>query len=101
MDRVWRYYFAWGSYRTWRSDRSGGVVTRNVAPYEVVAGCPARHISWRFSEEKRAQIMDLQWWDWSDERMCENMGLLNFDVDIEHDEDKFRKLIEMQQKQEE
>ena len=45
--------------------------------------------------------MDLQWWDWSDERMCENMGLLNFDVDIEHDEDKFRKLIEMQQKQEE
>lgn len=40
------------------------VVTRNVAPYEIVAGNPARHIGWRFDEATRAALCDSAWWTW-------------------------------------
>jgi acetyltransferase-like isoleucine patch superfamily enzyme len=45
------------------------VVTRSVAPYEVVAGNPARHIKWRFDEATRAALLRIRWWDWPDEKV--------------------------------
>jgi chloramphenicol O-acetyltransferase type B len=40
------------------------LVTKDVAPYDIVGGVPARHIRWRFSEEIRAGLLATAWWDW-------------------------------------
>lgn len=42
---------------------AGSIVTKNVLPYSVVAGSPARHIRFRFSEEEISFLQDNQWWD--------------------------------------
>jgi acetyltransferase-like isoleucine patch superfamily enzyme len=40
------------------------VVRRDVAPYSVVAGNPARHIKSRFSQEKIDALLKIAWWNW-------------------------------------
>jgi hypothetical protein len=39
-------------------------VNRDVPPYAIFAGQPARLIRYRFAEEIRDALLDLQWWDW-------------------------------------
>lgn len=41
------------------------VVTRDVAPYAVVAGNPARVVKFRFDEETIERLLALKWWDWN------------------------------------
>lgn len=41
----------------------GAVVVKDVAPYEIVGGNPARHIKFRFDEEIRSLLEELRWWD--------------------------------------
>lgn len=43
---------------------AASVVTRDVAPYSIVAGNPARHIRFRFAEADIATLEGLAWWDW-------------------------------------
>ncbi|WP_438727190.1 CatB-related O-acetyltransferase [Parasphingorhabdus sp. DH2-15] len=45
------------------------VVTKDVPPYAVVAGQPARIIKHRFAEDVIDRLNALQWWDWPDERV--------------------------------
>ena len=40
------------------------VVTRDVAPYSVVAGDPARHIKFRFSQDTIDALLGIAWWNW-------------------------------------
>jgi len=40
----------------------GAVVTKDVPPYAVVAGVPAKIIKYRFDEETIEKLMELQWW---------------------------------------
>lgn len=40
------------------------VVTKDVAPYEVVGGIPAHHIRWRFEEPVRDALLRIAWWTW-------------------------------------
>ena len=42
---------------------AGSVVTKDVPPFAVVAGNPAKIIKYRFSEEKIQQILKSPWWD--------------------------------------
>lgn len=39
-------------------------VNRDIPPYAIVAGSPAKIIKYRFDEETRDILNDLNWWDW-------------------------------------
>jgi len=43
---------------------TGAVVTRDVEPYAVVVGNPARTVRFRFDEETRLALLEAAWWDW-------------------------------------
>jgi acetyltransferase-like isoleucine patch superfamily enzyme len=43
---------------------AGSVVTKEVAPYSIVGGNPARHIRYRFDDEKIRALQAIAWWDW-------------------------------------
>jgi phosphonate metabolism protein (transferase hexapeptide repeat family) len=49
---------------------AGAVVTKNVEPYAIVAGVPARRIKWRFPKSIRERIIKLAWWDWDHDRLA-------------------------------
>lgn len=52
---------------------SKSVVTKDVQPYAIVGGNPAKEIRKRFSEEEIEQLLDIRWWDWTIERITENV----------------------------
>lgn len=52
------------------------VVTRNVAPYSIVAGNPARHVKFRFDEAAVKALEEIAWWDWPLEKIKEAWPLL-------------------------
>jgi virginiamycin A acetyltransferase len=49
------------------------VVTKDVPPYTIVGGVPAKVIKKRFSEEMINKLMDIQWWNWDDEKVKEKL----------------------------
>ena len=48
---------------------SGAMVTRDVAPYTIVAGNPARLIRLRQPPDIAARLIALAWWDWDHARL--------------------------------
>jgi len=46
------------------------LVRKDVEPYEIVGGNPAKHIGWRFDEPIREALLRIRWWDWSDEKVA-------------------------------
>lgn len=55
------------------------VVTRDVAPYEIVGGVPASHLRWRFDEKVREALLRIRWWDWPTEKVIEHVAELQSD----------------------
>jgi phosphonate metabolism protein (transferase hexapeptide repeat family) len=53
---------------------AGAVVTKDVAPYAVVAGVPAKTIKMRFPDEWIAKLEDMKWWDWPYAALKERMA---------------------------
>jgi acetyltransferase-like isoleucine patch superfamily enzyme len=56
------------------------VVTKDVAPYSVVGGVPAKHLKYRFDEDKLKQLREIRWWDRDEKWIKENFKLF-LDVD--------------------
>ena len=62
------------------------VVTKNVAPYEIVGGNPAQHIKFRFSAEQIESLLAIKWCNWDIEKIKENFDLIlsnNIDLFIQ------------------
>ena len=49
------------------------VVTKDVSPYTIVGGIPAKSIRKRYSEETIDLLTELKWWDWPEERISKNI----------------------------
>lgn len=52
---------------------TNSTVIKDVEPYSIIGGNPAREIKKRFSEEKIAKLLELKWWDWDVEKITKNI----------------------------
>ncbi len=50
------------------------LVARDVPPYTVVGGNPAKVIRMRFSDEIISALLDIAWWDWPVEKIEANLA---------------------------
>lgn len=59
---------------------AGSVVTRDVPPFGVAYGVPAKVHRIRFSESMVEQLLDIAWWDWDDRTIAANQAFFNLDL---------------------
>lgn len=52
------------------------VVTKDVEPFAIVAGNPAKKIRFRFDEQERNELLEISWWDWDAEKITRNVRAL-------------------------
>lgn len=54
---------------------AGSVVTKDVPPYAVAVGAPARTVRYRFEEPVIERLLASRWWEWSHEEIRRKEGL--------------------------
>jgi virginiamycin A acetyltransferase len=64
------------------------VVTRNVLPYTIVGGNPAKKIRKRFDDKTIKDLLEIKWWDWDAEKIFSNT-----DIICSADVEKLRKCV--------
>ena len=52
---------------------SGAIVTKDVSPYSIVAGVPAKPVRQRVSLELIDRLIELAWWDWSHSKLKDSL----------------------------
>jgi virginiamycin A acetyltransferase len=52
---------------------TNSTVTKNVEPYSIVGGNPAKEIKKRFSKEQIEKLLEIKWWNWEIEKITKNI----------------------------
>lgn len=55
---------------------TGSVVAKDIPPYAIAAGNPARIIRYRFDDETIKELLDIKWWDFKEEDIIKIVPLL-------------------------
>lgn len=55
----------------------GSVVTKDIGPYEIWAGNPAKLIRKRFDEETIEALLVIKWWEWEDAKITDVASVMN------------------------
>lgn len=55
---------------------AGSVVVHDVAPYAIAVGNPCREIRKRFSDKVIQRLLEMKWWNWSDEKIKKHAHIL-------------------------
>lgn len=55
---------------------AGAVIAKDVPPYSIVVGNPGKIIKYRFTEEQIEDLLDIKWWNWSEEKIRNNALLM-------------------------
>ena len=62
---------------------AGAVVTKDVPPYAIVGGVPAKVLKYRFSPEVIDRLMEIKWWDLPIDVIKDNIDLFRKDIDMD------------------
>jgi len=58
-------------------------VVKDVKPYTLVGGNPARFIKYRFTQDQIEKLLKIKWWYWDDTKINDHLSLLcNNNIDI-------------------
>jgi virginiamycin A acetyltransferase len=73
---------------------AGAIVTKDVPPYCIAAGNPARVIKKRFDETIIQQLIQVQWWDWTEDKIKRNQEFFSTDFTNQKDLDLNKLIVE-------
>ena len=60
----------------------GALVTKNVPPYAIVVGIPAKVIRYRFNEAQIKALLNIKWWNWPEDKVRKiSPNLMSPDID--------------------
>lgn len=60
---------------------AGALVAKDVPPYAIVGGVPAKLIKYRFSPKIINELLEIKWWEWDSEMLTQNID--DFYLDVE------------------
>jgi carbonic anhydrase/acetyltransferase-like protein (isoleucine patch superfamily) len=66
---------------------ANSTVTKDVPPYAIVAGNPAKIIKYRFNERQIESLLKISWWNWTEDRI-KNEAMLMWSTNIDEFIDK-------------
>ena len=52
------------------------IISKDVQPYEIIVGAPQKVLRKRFTDDQIEELLKIQWWNWSDEKVIENAHLI-------------------------
>jgi virginiamycin A acetyltransferase len=72
---------------------SGAVVTKDVEPFAICVGVPAKERRKRFSDAVIDALLEIAWWNWPEDKMRRNRAFFTTDLTVEMTGDAVRALV--------
>lgn len=63
---------------------ANALVRKDVPPYAIVGGVPAKIIKYRFPQDVIDKLMEIEWWTWEIERIRKNVSVLTGNITLEN-----------------
>ena len=55
---------------------AGSTVTKDIPPYSIVAGNPAKVVKKRFTEDQIEKLLEISWWEWEEQKIKDSAMIL-------------------------
>lgn len=62
---------------------AGSIVTKDIPPYAIAGGVPAKVIRYRFNDETIKNLLDIKWWEWDLKTLYKNKAAFQRPLDSE------------------